>query len=1514
MRNKGLYRPEFEHDACGIGFAAHINGERSRSIVEQALTMLARLDHRAGHHDDTSDGAGMLTQIPDHFFRDQVSFDLPDFEDYGVGMLFLPQEQAIKRHVIKIIETEVKRLSLQLLGWRDVPIDPEILGKQSKKSCPDIKQLFIANHHDFDPVSFDRQLYVLRKRIEKQCQAFQGFYVASLSARTIVYKGLIHSADLALFYLDLASPTFKSAFSLVHSRFSTNTFPSWERAHPYRTLIHNGEINTLRGNINAMRAREKSLVIGNFGVPTDEFLPIIDENGSDSVALDNVLEFLTLSGIPLAQAVAMLVPEPWEDGNLDEETAAFYEYYSALMEPWDGPMAIAFTDGKMIGAKLDRNGLRPGRYVVTKEQHLLFASEFGAVDLAPEDIVQKKLLAPGEMFGIDVNKGKLLSDRELKQAFIEGKTYRKWLDENVIDLPDSSEVDIFIDGLRLKQKVFGYTYEDLHKGLKPMVTEGKDPVGSMGMDAPLAVLSERPQLLYNYFKQWFAQVTNPPIDAIRETYVTSMTTWLGSKGSLFCQVPNGGPRVKLGTPFLDASQLKQVEAGCSGRFRVRRLPIIFPVKDGARGLKAAMDTLFHQADEAIRAGCAFLILSDRDVDAHHAAIPALLAVSGLNHHLIRSGKRLEVSLIIDTGEARDGHQMATLIGYGADAIHPYLGLASIVDLVRHGHIKDLSAEKASQIYLKTLKDCVVKIMSKMGISTMQSYRGAQTFEAIGLSDAVIDRYFPGTVSQIGGLTLDEMAEEILRRHQTAFRRSRDREETGLDSGSVLQWRHGGEKHRPSPNALYLLQQAARLGDVKIYERFAQCVDEDDFSNIRSLFCFDSGRQPIPIDQVESIEAITRRFKTGAMSYGALSQEAHEALAIAMNRLGGKSNSGEGGEDPDRYHADENGDLRRSAIKQVASGRFGVTSHYLVNADEIQIKMAQGAKPGEGGQLPDTKVYPWIAEVRGSTVGVGLISPPPHHDIYSIEDLAQLIYDLKRANPKARISVKLVAKSGVGTIAAGVAKGLADVILISGHDGGTGASPRASIEHAGCPWELGLAEVHQTLMVNGLRSRVVLEADGKLMTGRDVIIAACLGAEEFGFSTAPLIALGCVVMRACHLDTCPVGIATQNPELRKRMTGSPDHVVNYLRFVAEDVRGWLARLGYHSIAELIGETRLLKIKPTLRSHWKAKHLDLSRLLSYSGPILVKTAQNHELEKTFDHRVLLSACEPAITNRENIFLSARVRNTDRAIGTLIGSLVTEKWGADGLFDHTIRLRLSGSAGQSLGAFIPKGITIDLEGDANDYVGKGLSGGRIVIKPSVQLSHVESQALIGNVAFYGATSGEAFISGYAGQRFAVRNSGANLVVEGVGDHGCEYMTGGRVVVLGPIGRNFAAGMSGGVAYIWTDSLADVHPKINLEMVEVGPLQSVDESELKALLTRHQALTGSTKAREVLDNWKNNAARFIKVLPVDFGKMLAAIERLKAAGLTEAEAKLTAFNRKKQGLALVPDDLIVNGSLSIV
>ncbi|PWH14078.1 MAG: glutamate synthase large subunit [Ardenticatenia bacterium] len=1534
-----LNMPRFEHAACGIGFVVNIKGEKSNTIVRQALAVLRNLAHRGatGADPNTGDGAGIMLQIPHAFFKKacwEVGIDLPPPGQYGVGMLFLsPTDKARSERICEqCLEQIVQEEGQRVLGWRTVPTDATCLGETARAFKPFVRQIFIGRDPRIeDDMAFERKLYVIRRRIENEIRIRRMrdlvsrpgqlpfgsfFYVSSMSHRTIVYKGMFTAAQLELFYPDLSHPAVESALALVHSRFSTNTFPSWDRAHPYRIIIHNGEINTLRGNVNWFHAGQAMFKSSLFGEDLQKVLPIINPEGSDSAILDNVLEFLVLSGRSLPHAIMMLMPEPWSHHeSMSDEKRAFYEFHSALMEPWDGPAAVGFTDGIRIGAVLDRNGLRPARYYVTDDDLVIMASEVGVLDIPPERVRYKGRLEPGRMLLIDTEQQRIISDAEIKHQIATAQPYRQWLDQHLIELerlpadcdvapplPDHATV------VRL-QRAFGYTYEDVRLLIEPMAEQGVEPLGSMGNDAPLAVLSDRPQLLYNYFKQLFAQVTNPPIDAIREELVTSTELMIGSEGNLLEPGPESCRQIKLSSPILTNAELARLRYVRWPGFKSRTLAILFNPAGGGRALEVAMEEIYRQADQAIEEGVNILILSDREVGPDKAAIPALLAVSGLHHHLIRHGTRTRVSLVLESGEPREVHHFATLIGYGASAINPYLLYDTVADMIREGLLSGIDYEQAEKNVVKALVKGVVKVASKMGISTLQSYFGAQIFEAVGLHQSVIERYFTWTPSRIGGIGIDVIAQEAVLRHHCAFGVGEHAtEHLTLEVGGDYQWRYDGEHHLWNPETIYKLQLACRTGDYAVYKEYAQRINDQTqrLATLRGLLDFKFADEPVPLEEVESAESLCKRFKTGAMSYGSISKEAHEALAIAMNRIGGKSNTGEGGEDPARYKPDPNGDSRNSAIKQVASARFGVTSEYLVNAQELQIKMAQGAKPGEGGQLPGHKVYPWIAAVRHATPGVGLISPPPHHDIYSIEDLAELIHDLKCANPEARISVKLVSEVGVGTIAAGVAKARADVVLISGYDGGTGASPRSSIRHAGLPWELGLAETHQTLLLNGLRDRIAVEVDGQLKTGRDVVIAALLGAEEFGFATAPLVALGCVMMRACHLDTCPVGIATQNPDLRRKFAGKPEHVVNFMRFVAQEVRELMAQLGFRTLEEMVGRADRLKMRENIQ-HWKAQYLDLSAILKMPDvPATVgrycRRQQDHGLEKTLDYRVLLELCRPALEHGIPVVATLPVRNVDRAVGTMLGSRITRRYGGAGLPDDTIRLYFEGSAGQSFGAFIPRGLTLYLEGDANDYLGKGLSGGKIIVyPPAASKLAADENIIIGNVALYGATSGEAYICGLAGERFCVRNSGAHAVVEGVGDHGCEYMTGGRVVVLGKTGRNFAAGMSGGIAYV-LDETGDFPRRCNQSMVWLERLENAEEVEqVRRMIERHAEYTRSQKARHVLENWGEMVSRFVKVMPKDYKRMLETVARVKEQGVPKEEAFMIAFDLNKMDSARI-------------
>ncbi|WP_277470336.1 MULTISPECIES: glutamate synthase large subunit [unclassified Paenibacillus] len=1520
---QGLYDPQFEKDACGMGFVAHIKGKPSHDIVSNALTMLFNMEHRGGQGSEpnSGDGAGIMLQIPHRFFAGEASklgFELPEQGQYGVGMIFLSHNEEIRARHEALLSEIIAEEGQVVLGYRDVPTYDEMLGKTAKAAKPYVRQVFIGRSEGLaDELAFERKLFVIRKRAELAIryggvEEAESFYMPSMSCRKIVYKGMLTTEQVGQFYLDLQNEDLESAIALVHSRFSTNTFPSWERAHPYRFMIHNGEINTLRGNVNWMHARQSLFKSEVFGESLGKIKPIVNPDGSDTAMFDNTFEFLYLSGRSLPHVAMMMVPEPWSNHEtMSDEKKAFYEYHSTLMEPWDGPAAMGFTDGVQIGAMLDRNGLRPARYYVTKDDMIILSSEAGVLDIPAEDVLYKDRLRPGRMLLVDTKQGRIISDEEVKAQIASEQPYRQWLDEHLIgldQLPEAPELpNPKHDNVQQLQQSFGYTFEDLRKVLEPMASTGAEAVGSMGYDAPLAVLSDRPQRLYNYFKQMFAQVTNPPIDAIREELVTSTATTIGPERNLLKPEPESCRQISLESPILSNEDFAKIRHVRRAGFKSMSIPILFPAELGAEGMRIALERMNEAADRVMAKGHNILILSDRGVDRENAAIPALLAVSSLHHHLIRSGSRTKVSILLESGEPREVHHYALLLGYGVSAVNPYLAFESLDDMIGQGLLRGISHEKAVKNYIKAATKSVVKILSKMGISTIQSYRGAQIFEAVGLSAEFVDRYFTWTPSRIGGIGLAEVAAEALMHHNRAFT-DKDGNDKVLDSGGDYQWRSDGEDHLFNPQTIHLLQHSVRSGDYALYKKYAALVQGESkkHQTIRSMLEFKSVNQPVPLDEVESAESIMKRFKTGAMSFGSISKEAHETLAIAMNRIGGKSNTGEGGEDPARFTPDANGDSRRSAIKQVASGRFGVTSNYLVNADEIQIKMAQGAKPGEGGQLPGRKVYPWVAEVRGSTAGVGLISPPPHHDIYSIEDLAELIYDLKNANPRASINVKLVSEVGVGTIAAGVAKGRADIILISGYDGGTGASPMNSIRHAGLPWELGLAETHQTLMLNNLRDRVVLETDGKMLSGRDLAVAVLLGAEEYGFATAPLVAVGCIMMRVCQMDTCPVGVATQNPDLRKNFTGDPQHVVNFMTFVAQDLREIMAELGFRTIEEMVGRTDCLDAVHA-DYHWKKKGVDLSGLLHTpelpEGSTRFRSKfQNHGLEETIDVSKLLDLAAPALESGQPVEVSLPITNVNRAVGTILGSELTRKYGATGLPDDTIRLNFTGSAGQSLGAFVPKGITITVEGDSNDYVGKGLSGGKLIIKPSPKATFAaEDNIIIGNTALYGATGGEAYINGIAGERFAVRNSGANVVVEGVGDHGCEYMTGGRVAVLGATGRNFAAGMSGGIAYVYDPENSFIK-RCNLEMVLLERVEEAEEAaELHKLISRHAELTGSAAAGRILGSWEASLPKFVRVIPKDYKRMLEQIRKVEQTGLTGEAALMAAFEANMRELARV-------------
>lgn len=1520
---QGLYDPWFEHESCGIGFVANIKGRVSHGIIRDAIQVLINLRHRGacGCEANTGDGAGILLQMP-HLFLEQACDDagikLPEPGTYGVGNVFLPTEPAHARRCEKRFAEIVKEEGQILLGWRTVPTNNSSLGATARAGEPFVRQVVIGRNPALGTaMDFERKLYVIRRRAEKALRyggnrSTQAFYVCSLSSRTLVYKGMLMAEQIEEYYPDLSDRAMESALAIVHSRFSTNTFPSWARAHPYRYLCHNGEINTLRGNINWMEARQPMLESDLFGADLAKLLPVLCVDGSDSAMFDNCLELLVLGGRSLPEAIMMMIPEPWSGHeSMSAEKKAFYKFHSCLMEPWDGPAAIAFTDGRCIGAVLDRNGLRPARYYVTKDDLVIMASEVGVLDIPPERVVEKGRLQPGRMFLVDTGQGRILSDEEIKHGVACAHPYQAWLDRHMValcDLPPSEPMPRPDPAaVRDWQRAFGYTFEDERILLAPMARDGVEALGSMGTDTPLAVLSDRPQLLYNYFKQLFAQVTNPPIDSIREEIVTSTHVALGSERNMLVPEPQSCQLIELKSPLLTNEELARLRHIASPTFSSVTLPIVFKVSHGGAGLEKALEDLCAAATREIRAGANILILSDRGITRELAPVPALLAVSGLHHHLIREGLRTRVGLVLESGEPREVHHFALLIGYGCSAINPYLAFETIDGMIERGLLEGLDAQTARKNYVKAAVKGVVKVISKMGISTIQSYQGAQVFEAVGLSRHVVQKYFPGTPSRVEGIGLEVIAREAEMRLARAFPLL-PADVHVLDGGGQYKWRSQGEHHLLNPETIHKLQASCRTGDYDSFKEYSSIVNAESkrLCTLRGLLGLRYAPHVLPIEEVEPVEQLMKRFKTGAMSYGSISQEAHETLARAMNRIGGKSNTGEGGEDPARYVPSPDGDSLNSAIKQVASGRFGVTSLYLANAQELQIKIAQGAKPGEGGQLPGQKVYPWIAKVRHSTPGVGLISPPPHHDIYSIEDLAELIYDLKNANPRARISVKLVSEVGVGTIAAGVAKAHADVVLISGYDGGTGASPQTSIKHAGLPWELGLAETHQTLLLNNLRSRIVVETDGKLLTGRDVVIAALLGAEEFGFATGPLIALGCVMMRVCHLNTCPVGVATQDPRLRKFFTGKPEHVVNFMRFVAEEVREIMAQLGFRRFNEMVGRVDRIEARRAIH-HWKAKGLDLSNLLHQPDVgagigHYCQIPQDHGIDKSLDQRILLKLCEPALERGEPVRATLAIRNVHRAVGAIVGGEVTRRYGAGGLPEDTIRLKFKGSAGQSFGAFIPKGMTFILEGDANDYLGKGLSGGKIIVcPPKGSVFRPEDNIIIGNVALYGGTSGEVYVHGMAGERFCVRNSGVNAVVEAVGDHCCEYMTGGRVVVLGRTGRNFAAGMTGGIAYV-VDEDGDFGARCNRQTVALERMEDIAEIELvRDMIGRHARWTGSRRALELLEAWEQFGPRLVKVMPNDYRRVLNAMKKVQEMGLAGEAAVMAAFEENARDLARI-------------
>ncbi len=1489
----GLYDPRFEHDSCGIGFVASIKGKKSHQHISDALTVLENMEHRGacGCENNTGDGAGIMIQTPHAFFFEaclQLGIHLPAYGKYGVGVLFFPKDVQRREECRDIFNRAAEKLGMELLGYRKVPVNPADIGPTALSVEPEMEQVFVrCPDQVHNPDDFERKLFVLRNYVTHlvnntvQKDAI-GFYIASLSYKTVVYKGQLTSLQVRNYFPDLSDKSMVSAFGLVHSRFATNTFPSWKLAQPFRYIAHNGEINTLQGNLNWLKTSEQGFTSKYFSKEEmDMLLPIVGEGQSDSACLDNMIELLTLTGRSLPHVMMMLIPEAW-DGNvqMDPVKKAFYEYHASMMEPWDGPASISFTDGKIIGATLDRNGLRPSRYCVTTDERVIMASETGALPVDPAIIKEKGRLQPGKMFVVDMEQGRIISDEELKTNICTQQPYGDWLNKYKIRLEELPEPRVMFthlehDQVFKYQKAFGYSKEDLETIIQPMALEGKEPIGSMGTDTPLAVLSDEPQHLSSYFKQLFAQVTNPPIDPIRERMVMSLSTFVGNVGNLLEEDPLACHTVALKHPILTNFELEKIRSIDTGIFQAKTLQCYFRADQQPGSLKAGLDRICRYAVDAAQDGFEVIILQDRAIDSDHAPIPSLLATAAVHHHLIRKGLRGKVGIIVEAGDVWEVHHFACLLGFGATAINPYLALSSIRDMKETGIMKtDLSEEQLKKHYIKAVNDGLLKVFSKMGISTLQSYQGAQIFEIIGINKAVVNQYFTGATSRIEGMGLDELARETLAKHFFAFSRKEiptDR----LPVGGIYQWKRKGEFHLFNPQTIHLLQHATRMNDYATFKKYTKLVNDqsEKACTLRSLFAFKQTRPSISIDEVEPAENIYKRFATGAMSFGSISWEAHTTLAIAMNRLGGKSNTGEGGEDETRYTPLPNGDSMRSAIKQVASARFGVTSLYLTEADELQIKMAQGAKPGEGGQLPGHKVDEWIGKTRHATPGVGLISPPPHHDIYSIEDLAQLIFDLKNANRAARINVKLVSKAGVGTIAAGVTKAKADVVLISGHDGGTGASPLSSIKHAGLPWELGLAETHQTLVRNKLRSRVVVQADGQMKTGRDIAIAALLGAEEWGVATAALIVEGCIMMRKCHLNTCPVGVATQDPELRKRFTGNPDHVVNFFRFIVQELREIMAELGFRTVHEMVGQVEHLQMRENIQ-HWKYSKLDLSAVLykaqaDSSTGLFQQEAQDHGLANVLDWQ-LLQAAQPAIEQQQKVYAAFPIKNIDRTVGTIVSNEITKRYKAAGLPDDTIHFRFEGTAGQSFGAFNTRGITLELEGDANDYFGKGLSGAKLIVYPPKQAAYTaEDNIIIGNTAFYGATSGKAFIRGMAGERFAVRNSGVTAVVEGVGDHGCEYMTGGVVVVLGNTGRNFAAGMSGGIAYIY-DVRKNFQQQCNAEMVDLDPLDDLDAQQLHALLTEHVASTGSTVAKFILGDFEQQLRNFVKVFPRDYKQVL--------------------------------------------
>lgn len=1504
----GLYRQTFEHDNCGIGAVVNIKGVKTHETVENALKIVENLEHRAGKDAEgkTGDGVGILLQISHRFFSKtckSLGIFLGSDREYGIGMFFFPQDELKRNQAKKMFEIIVEKEGLELLGWREVPTVPEVLGHKALECMPCIMQAFIKKPNDVEKgLDFDRRLYVARRVFE---QSNDNTYVVSLSSRTIVYKGMFLVGQLRTFFADLQSPDYESAIATVHSRFSTNTNPSWQRAHPNRIIVHNGEINTIRGNADKMLAREETMVSPHLQDELHKVLPVVNTQGSDSAMLDNTLEFLVMSGMDLPLAVMIMIPEPWDNNrNMTQSKKDFYQYYATMMEPWDGPASILFSDGDIMGAVLDRNGLRPSRYYITDDGYMILSSEVGVLDIDPAKIVLKERLHPGKMLLVDTVKGEVVDDDTLKERYAKSQPYGEWIDSYLVQLrdlkiPNTRAHEYQPEELARLQKAFGYTYEEYRTSIRNMALNGAEGIGAMGVDTPIAVLSEEHQPLFNYFKQLFAQVTNPPIDAIREEVVTSTTVYVGKDGNLLKEQAANCQVLKVQNPILTNTDMMKIKSMKVDGFHAAEVPITYYK---STSIVRAIERLFVEVDKAHRDGANILVLTDRGVDENHVPIPSLLAVSAVHQHLVKTKKRTSLAIVLESGEPREVHHFATLLGYGACAVNPYLALETIRQLI-DSEMLDKDYYAAVDDYNNAVLHGIVKIASKMGISTIQSYQGSQIFEAVGIDPEVVEKYFTNTVSRIGGINLEDIAGDMDALHSAAFDPLGLGVDLTLDSIGRHKMRSQGEEHRYNPKTIHLLQESTKQGSYELFKQYTQMVDKEESGYLRSLLDFRYPEKGVPIEEVESVDSIVQRFKTGAMSYGSISQEAHETLAIAMNRLHGKSNSGEGGESDERLKTGKDGINRCSAIKQVASGRFGVTSKYLVSAKEIQIKMAQGAKPGEGGHLPGQKVYPWVAKTRHSTPGVSLISPPPHHDIYSIEDLAQLIYDCKNANKEARISVKLVAEAGVGTVAAGVAKAGAQVILISGYDGGTGAAPRSSILGAGLPWELGLAETHQTLIMNGLRNKVVIETDGKLMSGRDVAIAALLGAEEYGFATAPLVTMGCVMMRVCNLDTCPVGVATQNPELRKRFRGKPEYVMNFMKFIAEELREYMAKLGVCTIDELVGRSDLLKRKADIANK-KASRVDLSAIINNpfakeGMKVTFDPAQvyNFELEKTADEKILVKKLKGALSNRQKRSIEVDVMNTDRSFGTIFGSEITKMY-PDGLEEDSYTVKCNGAGGQSFGAFIPKGLTLELVGDSNDYFGKGLSGGKLIVYPPKSAKYKQDEnIIIGNVALYGATSGKAYINGVAGERFCVRNSGANAVVEGVGDHGCEYMTGGRVVILGSTGKNFAAGMSGGIAYV-LDEYSDLYRKLNKEMVSIDKITSkYDVLELKEMIKEHAAYTNSEKGKKILEHFEEYLPKFKKIIPKDYNRMLMKIVQMEEKGLSSEQAQIEAFYANTRG-----------------